>query len=51
MGPHTKTHMNSTYNENKGLGKVTFHGRLNLRTGKVVAASVGSMIDEDEDFQ
>jgi len=48
-----RTHMESIFRENKGLGKVSFHGRLNLKTGKVVAASIGSTTEEDkegEDF-
>ena len=44
-----RNYMLSIYNKNKGLGKVTFHGQLNLKTRKVVAASIGSMTEEDED--
>jgi hypothetical protein len=44
-----QNHMNSIYNENKGLGKVSFHGRLNLKTRKVVAVSIGSVTEEDKD--
>jgi hypothetical protein len=28
---------------------ISFHGRLNLKTLKVVAASIGSIIEEDKD--
>ena len=44
-----RIHMESIFKKNKGLGKVSFHGRLNLKTGKVVAASIGSMIEEEEE--
>jgi hypothetical protein len=46
-----RIHMEAIFKKNKGLGKVSFQGRLNLKTGKVVAASIGSMTEEDEDFQ
>jgi hypothetical protein len=46
-----RIHMESIFKKNKGLGKVSFHWRLNLKTGKVVAASIGSMTEGDEDFQ
>jgi len=44
-----RIHMESIFKKNKGLGKVSFHGRLNLKTGKVVAASTESMTEENED--
>jgi hypothetical protein len=37
-----QNHMNSIYNENKGLVNIiSFHGRLNLKTRKVVSVSIG----------
>jgi hypothetical protein len=43
-----RSYMMSVFNKNKGLGKVSFHGRLNLKTGRVIAASVGSITEEDD---
>jgi hypothetical protein len=45
-----RIHMESIFKKNKGLGKVSFHGRLNLKTGKVAAASIGNVTEENEDF-
>jgi hypothetical protein len=48
-----QNHMNSIYNENRGLVNIiSFHGRLNLKTRKVVAVSIGNILkeDKDEDF-
>jgi hypothetical protein len=48
-----QNHMSSIYNENKGLVNIiSFHGRLNLKTRKVVAVSIGNILkeDKDEDF-
>jgi hypothetical protein len=42
-----RIHMESMFKKNKDLGKVSFHGRLNLKTGKVVAASIGNITEED----
>jgi hypothetical protein len=42
-----RNHMMLIFNKNKGLGKVSFHGRLNLRTGKVISSSIESMTEDD----
>ena len=44
-----RNHMEYIFKKNKGLGKVSFHGRLDLKTRKVIAASVGSMTEDDKD--
>jgi hypothetical protein len=44
-----QNHMESIFRKNKGLGKVSLHGRLNLKTLKVVAVSIGNMTEEDKD--
>ncbi|MBV9177644.1 MAG: hypothetical protein JO297_11465 [Nitrososphaeraceae archaeon] len=44
-----QNHMRSIYNENKSLGKISFYGRLNLKTRKVVAASIESMTEDKDE--
>jgi hypothetical protein len=45
-----QNHIKSIYNQNKGLlNIISFHGRLNLKTRKVIAVSIGSMTEEDKD--
>ncbi|HEY6885758.1 MAG TPA: hypothetical protein VI278_17125 [Nitrososphaeraceae archaeon] len=44
-----RIHMESIFKKDKGLGKVSFYGRLNLKTSKVIAVSIGSMTEEDKD--
>jgi hypothetical protein len=38
-----RSYMEHVYQLNKGFGKVSFHGLLNVRTGKVISASPGSL--------
>ena len=42
-----RIHMQSIFKKNKGLGKVSFHGRLNLKTGKVISSSIESLTEDD----